>query len=389
MGAPATARRIGPEREPGAEPQVASRPLSVVWLPSAAHIHSLAEEWLELEAAVRDRTVFSSFDYLVTWYRHYAGSYGGDPLIGIARRGPRLVGVAPLVARRGRMGKIPVTRLEFALHGAYAGEFLVENEGEDIIRAFIDSLVSTVRFDLICLNGFDSRSERFRTIAGAAARHGLMMETTNHPNAVVDLSGGYDGYCRAMSRNFRRTLKRQAQRVASAGVPAVDGVHLTSGLDDLDRSIERLFSITEASYKLQGASLARRHRDSLAELARRFGPRGMLELSLLAIGGRDAAVVMGLVERGCYYDVTLAYVDAFADLSPGSYLIQEVLRKLAAAGVHTFVSHGAHEYKRRWATAFVPSTRVFLFMPGIRASVARFVRFTLRPIWRRFGALEP
>jgi CelD/BcsL family acetyltransferase involved in cellulose biosynthesis len=215
------------------------------------------------------------------------------------------------------------------------------------------------------------------------------METTNHPNAVVDLSGGYDGYCRAMSRNFRRTLKRQAQRVASAGVPAVDGVHLTSGLDDLDRSIERLFSITEASYKLQGASLARRHRDSLAELATRFGPRGMLELSLLAIGGRDAAVVMGLVERGCYYDVTLAYVDAFADLSPGSYLIQEVLRKLAAAGVHTFVSHGAHEYKRRWATAFVPSTRVFLFTPGIRASVARFVRFTLRRIWRRMGAEEP
>ena len=112
-----------------------------------------------------------------------------------------------------------------------------------------------------------------------------------------------------MSRNFRRTLKRQEQRVSEAGEPALDGVRLNSGIDRLESSIERLYAITEASYKLKGQRLRDDHRGYLGDLARNFAALGMLHLSTLSIGGRDAAVVMGLVERGCYYDVTLAYVE--------------------------------------------------------------------------------
>src|SRR5207249_4512906 len=115
---------------------------------------------------------------------------------------------------------------------------------------------------------------------------------------------GYESYCQAMSRNFRRTLKRQSQRVSEAGEPAVDGVRLNSGIDRLESSIERLYAITEASYKLKGQRLRDDHRGYLGDVARNFAALGMLHLSTLSIGGRHAAVVMGLVERGCYYDVT-------------------------------------------------------------------------------------
>jgi CelD/BcsL family acetyltransferase involved in cellulose biosynthesis len=150
-----------------------------------------------------------------------------------------------------------------------------------------------------------------------------------------------------------------------------------------------MIAINEASYKLEGKRLAECHRGFLAELARRFGPRGMLSLPILSIGGRDAAFVIGLVERDTFYDVTLCYDEAFAQLSPGSHLTQELLRDFADVGVHTFVSHGAHDYKKHWATALVPSRRVFLFSSGILGMTARFVRFTLRPVWRRLGAPEP
>ena len=38
----------------------------------------------------------------------------------------------------------------------------------------------------------------------------------------------------------------------------------------------------------------------------------MLAMPILAIGGRDAAFVFGLVERNCFYDITLAYDEGFA-----------------------------------------------------------------------------
>ena len=364
-------------------------PLTVEWITRTGDIRTLAPDWRRLQSTVRNRTVFSSFDLLAAWYGNYAGDYGGEPLIGLVRRGGRLVGVAPFVVHSGCLGKIPLTRVQFATHDAYSGEFLVEDDHPEIISAFFDSLAGETKFDLICLNGIEQGTPQFQAIEESAKRHRFAIEMTNHPNAIVDLSNGYDSYCQAMSRNFRRTLKRQSQRVSEAGEPAVDGVRLNSGIDRLESSIERLYAITEASYKLNGQRLRDDHRGYLGDLARNFAALGMLHLSTLSIGGRDAAVVMGIVERGCYYDVTLAYVEEFAALSPGAYLMQQVLRDLAERGVHTLVSHGAHDYKLRWSTSFVPSTRLFLFSRSSTARLSRFVRFKLASIWQKLGATDP
>src|SRR5437899_3344665 len=79
-----------------------------------ADIRTLAPDWRPLQSTVKTRTVFSSFDLLAPWYENYAGDDGGEPLIGLARRGGRLVGVAPFVVCSGCLGKIPLTRVQFA-----------------------------------------------------------------------------------------------------------------------------------------------------------------------------------------------------------------------------------------------------------------------------------
>ena len=364
--------------------------VAVEWCRSVSQIEALAGDWAALEATVQDRTPLATFEYSMTWYRNYAGiGDWGEPLVGAARRGARLIGVAPMVLRHGSVGRVPVTRVEFAPHEAQGGEFLIEDDHPETVAAFVDALADSVKFDLVCLNGIDPTSRRFSVLQDAASRRGLATELTDHPYAVVDLTDGYDAYCHSMSGNFRRSLKRQAQRIAAAGPAKVSGIHLNAGVDEIDACLGRLFAITEASYKLKGQPLALRHRNCLTELAERFAPRGMLCLSILSLDGKDAAFVIGLAERGCFYDVQLAYGEAFADLSPGAYLMQELLQKLAASGVHTVISHGAHEYKKRWATAFVPNKRMFLFTPGFRSTASRIIRFSLGPVWRRLGQPEP
>jgi CelD/BcsL family acetyltransferase involved in cellulose biosynthesis len=359
--------------------------VQVEWRRTVPDLEALGPEWRRLEQSVQHRTPFASFDYLSTWYRHYAGDYGGDPLVGTARRGTELVGVAPLVVRRARLGRVPVTRVSFAIHDNFAGEFLVQDDQPHIVEAFVDSLVRSLRFDVLCLNGFETGSDGLRALQQAGARHHLALETTSQLHAIVDVHDGYDTYCRTMSRNFRRSVKRQAADIAAAGETQISGVMLDQGADRQHEGINRLIAITEASYKLAGQPLAAIHRDFLGDLVRRFAPRGMLALPILSIGGRDAAFLMGLVERGCFYDVSLAYAERFAHLSPGAYLMQESIRRLASAGVHTVVSHGAHPYKRRWSTAFMPTSQVNLFMPTLRAAASRVIRFSLSSLWQRFG----
>jgi CelD/BcsL family acetyltransferase involved in cellulose biosynthesis len=366
-------------------PSRSQAPVQVEWLTDPNRLDGLAGEWRALEAAVGNRTHLPIFDFLATWYRHYAGDYGGSPLVGLARRNGRLVGVAPFIVRRGTVGRIPVTRVELAPSDVPAGEMLVEDDDPEIVAVLLDALVRTARFDVICFDGFDPDSPQLLAVRETAARHRMAVELDDHAYALVDLRAGYRAYHASLSSHYRRNLSQKARKIAALGA-RVDGIHLTAADDRLEDAVARMIAINEASYKLEGQRLADNHRECLRDLVIRLGRRGLLSLPILSIGGRDAAFILGVLERGCFYDITLAYDESFAKLSPGAFLMQQTLEELAARGVHTAVSHGAHDYKKHWATRFVPQTRLFLFAPNLRASATRFIRFELQPLWQRLRA---
>jgi CelD/BcsL family acetyltransferase involved in cellulose biosynthesis len=368
--------------------EAAPSPLTIEWLTSPDQMESISGPWRALEESVQNRTALSSFDFLATWYRHYAGEYGGAPRIGLAWRGSRLVGVAPLTVRRGGIGKIPVTRVDFAPNDSPVGAFLVEDNHPETVTALVQSLVKTEKFDVVCLQGFDPGSNHLSLLQHAAPELGLSVELEDDASAIADLRKGYKAYWASLSGHFRRNLNSRARKIAAAGPTAVEGVLLTDGVETTEASVARMIAITEASYKLKGRRLPDIHRNYLSELGQRFGPRGMLSLTILTIGGQDAAYLFGLVERGCFYDINLSYDERFEKLSPGTFLTQRTMEMLEAKGIHTVVSHGAHEYKKYWATEFVPEKRVFLFGSGVRASATRFVRFGLAPLWRRVRAFQ-
>jgi CelD/BcsL family acetyltransferase involved in cellulose biosynthesis len=360
--------------------------MKIEWLSDPLDLELVEGAWRDLETAVERRTHVSTFDFLATWYRHYAGAYGGTPLIGLAWNGTELLGIAPLTIRRGRVGRIPVTRIDFAPNDSIAGEFLVRDNRADVVRALLDSLTTRARFDVICLNGFEPDSPELRAIQEAADQR-LSIGLEDHAFALVDVSRGYEQYWTSLDGNVRRKVSHRARKIEAHG-SAVDGAEPVEAAQGLDARIRRMIAINEASYKLGGARLADHHRAFLTELAHRFAARGMLSLPILSIGGRDAAYIIGVIERGCFYDVTLAYDESFASLGPGIHLMQQTLKRLAASGVHTVVSHGAHDYKRHWATRFVPQKRIFLFSSRPLAIAARLVRFGLQPMWQRVSAVR-
>jgi len=356
--------------------------MRIDWVSHPGALEALEPAWRDLEAAVAGRTHLSSFDFLSVWYRWYAGAYGGTPLIGLAWHGRELVGVAPLTLVRGRAGGIRVRRIEFAPSDVPAGEFLIRDDHPEVAAALLPSLIRAIAFDVLCLDGFDPGAPHLDALRHEAARHGLSLHTGDHAFAVVDLRAGYDAYFARLSAHYRRNLNGRGRKIQAAGYD-VGGVYRTDAPDRIETAINRLIAINEASYKLEGRPLAHAHRGFLGDLVRRLAGRGTLALPILSIGGRDAAFILGVLERGCFYDVTLAYDESFAKLSPGAFLMQQTLQRLAAAGIRTVVSHGAHAYKRDWATAFVPQTRALLFAPTVRGLAARAAHVALRPFWQR------
>jgi hypothetical protein len=65
-----------------------------------------------------------------------------------------------------------------------------------------------------------------------------------------------------------------------------------------------------------------------------------------------------------------------------------LLRELPDKGIHTFVSHGPHPYKRHWATSFAPVKNIYLFRQTPLGILSRLIRFKLMPRLGQIPARE-
>lgn len=375
------AQREGDAFEVPSTPDVASsaaadaHAVRVEWLESPEAIAAIEGEWRDLETRVSTRMAFGSFDYLYPWYRHTPASQG-TPLVGVVRRGGAIVGVAPLAIRNATLGRVPVRRIDSAGHDGDVGEFLFPPDEASSFESLLESLFERGGFDVAVLTGVTPGGWVNQAVRGTASRSGRNLDVIRYRYATVDLRNGYEGYFEGLSAKLRGNLRRRQKRAESMGGVTLDRIHRPVDRATLSRYLDRMFQIYARSWKAKdGEALQEYHRRFYADVAERFNARGMLDLSILQVGGRDASFILGLRERDTYYDVTISYDEAFASVSPGTLLIQEVARRIASEGARLLVSHGDREYKRYWASAWVPQKRAAIFATGMKPALARFARF--------------
>lgn len=345
------------------------------WLDRQEQVEALESEWRSIESRVTDRMVFGSWDYLVAWYRHMGGVHGA-PLVGVARRAGSVVGIAPLAIRKATLGRVPVRRVESAGHDGDAGELLVPAEERPLLEGLFHSLFERGGFDVLVLIGLAPGSWRHEALRSVVAARRLRARETPYRYATVDLSGGYDAYHDGLSAKLRGNIRRRLKRAESLGGVSLDRLHEPADDATLRAYVDRMFAIYQRSWKADKREpLQNYHRDFYRDVASRFNRRGMLDLSILEVGGRDAAFILGYREGTTYYDGTISYDEEFAGVSPGTLLIQDVARLVAGEGARLLVSHGDREYKKFWASRWVEQVRVMVFAPGPRAALAEFARF--------------
>lgn len=356
---------------------------TVKWLTTAEDVQSIRTDWIDLENRVKDRTVFSTFAWSIAWYGNYCvGST--TPFVGTAWEGDELVGIAPLVKWKGTLAGIPVNRIDFAGHNSEAGEFLIQDEQPEIIGSLLRSLEKHKDFDFICLNHQEPGSAKYEALSEAAKNNGYKTELLKNNFVVVDISEGFDKYfMNTLSGKFRRNLKSRTNKMEALGGWKIDRIR-DNEKGRLDEYLDRVIGISNASWKAkEGGPMADHHRKFYKEVAGNFAQKGMLDISILSIGGEDAAYIFAITENGVYYDCTISFSDKFRQLSPGTFIMIEMLKHLPADGYHTVVSHGDHEYKRYWASRYVPQYRVFLFSKRIRSHLTRYAKFRLLPFIHR------
>jgi CelD/BcsL family acetyltransferase involved in cellulose biosynthesis len=108
--------------------------------------------------------------------------------------------------------------------------------------------------------------------------------------------------------------------------------------------------------------------------------RGTLAIRALTVGGRPAAVHLGLSQGGVYFLVKTAYDERLGATSPGQLLHREVVAECQARGLRELDFLGPDmEWKRDWAPAHRPHDWLYLYRPSPAGRALHALRHRLRP----------
>lgn len=334
-------------------------------------IDAIEAKWRQLA----DRTQAGPFGY-PGWFRAWWEGFGsGKLVVFVARRGGRLVGLAPMQLRHGVL-RAPAN--------AHTPAFDLLASDDDARRALADALFARgARMVTIGPIGADAAS--LQLLQGAARTAGYRSVVRPSGRApYIRLGSEVDAQERSLSRNLRHDVKRRTRRLCEAGTVSVE---VSDGNARLDELLEEGFRVERKSWK-GGAGTAiaddARARRFYVALARWAAASGWLRLVFLRLDGRAIAFQLDLEVPPAYYSLKIGYDPDYESFSPGKLLTYSMVARAVAAGASTYELLGTDEpWKYRFTAEGREQSTLHAFSPSLSGRLAATAFLRATPVVRR------
>jgi CelD/BcsL family acetyltransferase involved in cellulose biosynthesis len=329
---------------------------------SLDELEVLRPDWEELLSRTSTASIFSTWEWLASWWRAYGE---GKELQVLAFRDPesRLVALAPLCLDALRVGGLGILR-RLRLMGDGSGDSdnldLPVWPGQEpaFARALLDQLLEkSSHWDLCSFETLPPDSP-----AAAALRHELQERRWPHanyplPRSAVELPESWESYLERISPKERDKLAYYSRRLEKRH--RVCFIHCTEE-GGLSRGVQALFRLHQKRWERTpepGSFASSARRQFYDEMSSAFLRRGWLELWLLELDGEIVAAQFGFRYRDTVYALQEGFDPDLASDSVGFVLRGHVLRQLIGAGVRRYdFLAGLDPSKDRWgaqASAYV------------------------------------
>jgi CelD/BcsL family acetyltransferase involved in cellulose biosynthesis len=296
----------------------------------------VATEWKQLFAR-SNVTSFQSPEWLLPWLEVFSAR----ELVGIAvRNGDVLAGFAPLLIYPRDGERV----LAFAGGGVsdYLGVLAERGRELQVIEEILGTALEIPGWTILDLTDVAQSS----TLLGCPclAKCAKPQETC----LVLPLPETRAGLLGSFSKRQRANLRQARSRLQRAGDATVE----LATIDTIPQFLDDLFRLHASRWKEMGES------GVLGELRvrqfhRRVAPRlcaeGVLRLDRLRLKGKTIAVTYSLSHDHEVYCYLQGFDPAFAQLSPGTLLMQAVIEDAMTRGIRRFdFLRGEEAYKTHW-----------------------------------------
>lgn len=364
--------------------------LRVRQLESLEEIAGLEPAWERLARANATRTVFLSYAWLTTWWRHFGEA--GRPQFLLFERQGELVGAAPLLADRARLLGRPADRVRFAANGeSQRCDFLALPEERDAVAAALaDRLLrDDMPWDVLELGPTPEESENLAALRRElSARRIPLGHVRSLASPYLPVRSGWEAALAALPHGLRHTIAQCTRRLERQGRSAF----ILAGQADGDELVDRMFWVAESSWQGEaGRSLASRAavRAFYRDLWRAAGERGWQAGGVLMIDDEPAAFCYCLDYGDTVSFLKTGYRRQHYRYAPGVLLLARLLQRAFELGRQECDLLGdADPYKLRWTQHLRQHIRLVAYGRSARARAAYVGRFIVRPRLARIPALR-
>jgi CelD/BcsL family acetyltransferase involved in cellulose biosynthesis len=316
------------------------------------------------------------------WIAAWIGAFGrGRTVVLGVRREDRLVGVVPLLTRRGALYSPTNSHTP-------AFDLLALDRGAVSELAHGVLALGAHRVVLSYLDPDEQAFAAWREAAERRRHRTLAWVTARAP--YVSLDGEWTEYRGSLERKFRKELGRLARRMDDSG--RVEFV-VDEGSDRWPELLEEGLRIEGSGWKTEAGTAilsrpetARFYRDVAAWAAE----RGWLRLKFLRLDGRAVAFDLVLEVGGTAHVLKGGFDPAMRQLGPGTLLTERSLQRAFELGLHSYELHGTDDaYKLRWTRTTRARAKTQAFRRSLPGRLAHLAFDHGRPLYRRVRGNEP
>lgn len=355
---------------------------------SLREFDALAPVWAEVMRAAGVTSPFLSHDWFACCWRTAGPNRRRE--LWILEDDVAPLALIPLVRWRARMHGLPVRVLEFLdSPDTPFADFVVTRGLDEIVQAFLERLCARRDWDVLSLRKLPSHSTTLPVLAAHLGGRFPWRLAGTESCPYVALAGTWQQFLGEKSQRFRKTCRNIENRLHRGGTVTIEE---HCDVDPAGPVFAEVMEVSAQSWKApRGLAMATMQGMPrfFRELTQRASVNGWLHLWILRLDGRAVATEYQIGENGCLHALRADYDASLAELSPGAYLNQQIIRTLfeRRGGVREYdMGPGDNDYKLRWATGAHDVVNLQVYAPGWYGRLLHGIDTGLIPFARRVRA---
>lgn len=312
-----------------------------------AGLAALEDAWTQLLNRSQASTIFSSFPWIMAWWRAFGHSNRLYTLVITDPTSDQITGIAPLMLRRAGA----LRKLEYIGTGlSDTGDFVLDaNCAEPISRAIFAYLrAHNTDWDILDLDETPAYSP-LATLLEEEAPEGLRVISLPRTDCpYIALPATWEEYTRTLHRKSRQHLESFARRVVDETGAFF---RLVTQEEDAIPAVDRFYRLHMARWASKDDALNPEHRSPaflpfLEDVCKRSAAHGLLRLCELCVGDDVIASWISFQVNGRWNGYMTGFDPTWSNKRPGKILHGFVVRAALAEKTRELdFGRGAEEYK--------------------------------------------